>query len=756
MGDPDYGATISDAIKTIGSTVATLHVPQGNYYIGADVVVPANIRLKPEQGAIFSIVAGATLTLNAGPDAGPYQIFSLEGTGKVLFGGINQDIYPEWFNNNLTQTFSCATSNVRINFIGKTYSTDGITLAADGVTLYTPCGASISQNASGAANAVLTIAADDVTVDGLAISGRIPAGHEAEEAKACIFITGKGPVTRKGVTIKNCRLSGKQAGIFTENSNAAFYLSNLTIENNQIRALHWGIMGGNWSANLPVNNNVRILNNEVAAAATGGYANFHQARAIQFINTNDLVIRGNKAIGGFGSIENYCGQTVGALEAAVINNGGVGYARGDVLTVVQKGAGGATIAVAAVDVKGAVTEIEVIPSGKGYAVAPGVATSGGAGTGATINITNTGRPYQHNVQIVDNITDGHITFGQVANGCCANNIVDLSLRDPAWPRFDDPAVVRAWGYMPGIEAAAMDNCSVTGNSIRNQVAAGITQGTGKCRRTVIANNTITNIGDPAKSPQNYACGIYLDGPNEDVTISGNIIEDCAMGGIQQVISAGYPYIKQMVICNNNIKNIGQHGIFIGNAEGLNINGNIISMPKVAETSYDGMNFDGKKTVIKNANIFGNTIIGGRYGIYQPYADAGITRTLLFSNNIVGGTGRNGYLVFGKRQNNQSTGVVFRTGASTPGHIPTDHGFDRFILDPGGPDKITHIDGGTMGNLITINFVRADTMLINDPNSLQLAGGKHVTPTAGSVMTFMCVMDLEPANNIWLEVSRSIN
>lgn len=752
----DYGPSIPDAIKSIGSTAATLRVSPGTYAIAADLAIPSNINLKPEPGVIFTIASGATLTLNCSFEAGPHQIFSLKGTGRVFFGGLIKEIYPEWFNNNLTQTFACASPYSRIIFLGRIYTTDSIILTANNVTLYTPCGATISQNVSGAANAVLSIASDYVTVDGLNITGQIQPGQEADEAKACIFITGEGVVTRKGVTIKNCRLSGKQSGIFTENSNGSFYLSDATIENNHIQALHWGIMGGNWSANLPVNNNIRILNNDVATVTAGGYPNFVQARAIQFINTNNLMIRGNKAIGGFGSIENYCGQTLGAIEAAVINHGGSGYAQGDLLTVVQKGGDRGTIRVTAVDGKGTITGIDLIPSGKGYSIANDVATAGGAGTGATINITNTGRPYQHNVQIVDNITDGHITFGQVFNGSCANNIVDLTLRDPSWPKFDDPAVVKVWGYMPGIEAAALDNCTVTGNSIRNQVAAGITQGTGKYRSTVISNNTIKNIGDPARSPQNYACGIYLDGPNEEVTISGNIIEDCAMGGIQQISSTGYPYIKQMVICNNNIRNTGQHGIFISNADGLNINGNIISMPKPAAMDYDGMNFDGKNTIIKNANISGNTIIGGRYGIYQPYTDASITRALMFSNNIVSGTTSKGYLIYGRKQHNQSAGVVCITADSPPGHIPTNHGFDSFTLDQGAPVKITHIDGGTLGNTITINFARADTMLINDNNYLRLAGGRHVTPTAGSVMTFMCVADIDPANNIWIEVSRSIN
>src|SRR6266487_145547 len=73
----------------------------------------------------------------------------------------------------------------------------------------------------------------------------------------------------------------------------------------------------------------------------------------------------------------------------------------------------------------------------------GIETFGGTGVGT--------RPRQTDVHIDNNTTDGHIGFTQVTNGTCVGNIVDLLLRDPSWPPYDDPTVLANWSYLPGIE-----------------------------------------------------------------------------------------------------------------------------------------------------------------------------------------------------------------------------------------------------------------------------------------------------------------
>jgi hypothetical protein len=98
VGDPNYGTGIQDAITHLGTANLTLHIPAGVYSIAANLTVPANIHLKLEKGAVFSIATGKTLTINGGLEAGLYQIFSCTGTGKVVFGDGSIDAaLPEWW-----------------------------------------------------------------------------------------------------------------------------------------------------------------------------------------------------------------------------------------------------------------------------------------------------------------------------------------------------------------------------------------------------------------------------------------------------------------------------------------------------------------------------------------------------------------------------------------------------------------------------------------------------------------------------------
>lgn len=96
-------ATLTAAIAGISSDSATLLIPSGTWAITDDLTIPANIVLKPVKGAILQIATTKTLTINGPLDAGPYQIFSCTGTGKVVFaaGAVDQ-IHPEWWAANTT------------------------------------------------------------------------------------------------------------------------------------------------------------------------------------------------------------------------------------------------------------------------------------------------------------------------------------------------------------------------------------------------------------------------------------------------------------------------------------------------------------------------------------------------------------------------------------------------------------------------------------------------------------------------------
>ena len=96
VGDPLYGTTFQSAVTAIGSTPAILRIPAGTYSVSTNLTLPATLHIKAERDAIFAIATAITLTINGGLEAGPYQIFSCTGTGKVVFGQA-MTIYPEWF-----------------------------------------------------------------------------------------------------------------------------------------------------------------------------------------------------------------------------------------------------------------------------------------------------------------------------------------------------------------------------------------------------------------------------------------------------------------------------------------------------------------------------------------------------------------------------------------------------------------------------------------------------------------------------------
>ena len=288
---------------------------------------------------------------------------------------------------------------------------------------------------------------------------------------------------------------------------------------------------------------------------------------------------------------------------------------------------------------------------------------------------------------------------------------------------------------------------------------GIEQGAAEVKRCTISNNVINGTGVTA-SPPSYAAGIYLDAKNEEVNITNNVIENTAMGGIQQDTVLTYAYLKRCTISNNTIRTTKKHGVYIAWADGFTINGNNISAPNGASGAFDGINFDSASVyIVQNGTISNNTIAGGRYSIYQPRTDAGYLRTMLFSGNMSIGATTAPYLIYGRlNQNVRSDGVlpaVVQTGSAGSLHIPTTGAISQILLDPGAAATIIRIDGGAAGNIITIFFYRADTLMKNDGTYLRLAGHSDVTPTAGSTITFMCTLDTDPANNYWQEVSRSI-
>ncbi len=90
--------TFLSQITAIKSQPKTLFLSEGVYSIPANLIIQANIMLKPERGAIIEVPSGKILTINGGFDAGLSQTFFCSGTGKVVFGaGSVKEVYPQWW-----------------------------------------------------------------------------------------------------------------------------------------------------------------------------------------------------------------------------------------------------------------------------------------------------------------------------------------------------------------------------------------------------------------------------------------------------------------------------------------------------------------------------------------------------------------------------------------------------------------------------------------------------------------------------------
>jgi len=104
----DCAASI-ESIKANQSNVGTVFIPRGTFSIVTNLTIPVGMKLRFEAGATFAIATAVTLTINGTLDAGPYQIFSCTGTGKVVFGvGAVTEVYPKWWGAVADGTTDCS------------------------------------------------------------------------------------------------------------------------------------------------------------------------------------------------------------------------------------------------------------------------------------------------------------------------------------------------------------------------------------------------------------------------------------------------------------------------------------------------------------------------------------------------------------------------------------------------------------------------------------------------------------------------
>jgi hypothetical protein len=91
----DVGSGLAAAVAAVGST-PTQWIISNNLTVSDNLTIPANISITVFRGAIITVAAGKTLTINGTLEAGLYQIFG--ATGSVILGkGCVEKANPEWW-----------------------------------------------------------------------------------------------------------------------------------------------------------------------------------------------------------------------------------------------------------------------------------------------------------------------------------------------------------------------------------------------------------------------------------------------------------------------------------------------------------------------------------------------------------------------------------------------------------------------------------------------------------------------------------
>jgi len=110
--------TIARALATVQSSNAVMVLAPGNWAIGNNLTIPANVQLRIPLGTILTIASGKTLTIAGSVDAGNYRIFYGSGTAAVT--GMPQ--IQTWWGNAERFDFSGIQAN-RLTFGSVVYLT---------------------------------------------------------------------------------------------------------------------------------------------------------------------------------------------------------------------------------------------------------------------------------------------------------------------------------------------------------------------------------------------------------------------------------------------------------------------------------------------------------------------------------------------------------------------------------------------------------------------------------------------------------
>jgi hypothetical protein len=171
---------------------------------------------------------------------------------------------------------------------------------------------------------------------------------------------------------------------------------------------------------------------------------------LQYDIDSDLIIQGSKSDDGIANAlaarhpgidsPSYAitSGTLGATGITAVNSaptvGGTGYVVGDILTVTTGGINGKVL-VEATTTSGVVTQVSLFRAGSSYSTGTGKVTSGGTGTGCTINVTTVGSvcniitPIAHRFKIGDSvILSGDVNYAGTVTiiGCESTLTFDVA------------------------------------------------------------------------------------------------------------------------------------------------------------------------------------------------------------------------------------------------------------------------------------------------------------------------------------------
>jgi hypothetical protein len=89
--------TLVNTTMQITGAGGDAYFPEGTYFIGSDMLVPANVRLNFDPRAKLKIATGQVVTIVGAIKAGPYQIFTGLGTVSIAESQVTWWLHVHWF-----------------------------------------------------------------------------------------------------------------------------------------------------------------------------------------------------------------------------------------------------------------------------------------------------------------------------------------------------------------------------------------------------------------------------------------------------------------------------------------------------------------------------------------------------------------------------------------------------------------------------------------------------------------------------------